>query len=100
MPGSEYYDEIDSRNHISEKDDPELYYTLQKRIEEKLHVSSCNKYVVCPTYNELLRKTEVLSHELAYLLDAFEKYSSFKEGTSQSDHAFTVFEQINEKYSK
>ena len=49
---------------------------------------------------KLESRNDILSRNMALLLEAFTTYSTFKESTQVSKDALTVFEEIRKKYSK
>lgn len=59
---------------------------------------SCNKYDVCPTYDELSDTCKQLTIDLSFTLKAAQDLLMFREGTSHYEKAEQTIEQIRAKF--
>lgn len=62
--------------------------------------SSCNKYAVCPTYDELESELKKVKQEFMELLDVANDVISFREGTDMYKSAEKVVNDYVEQYGK
>ncbi len=65
--------------------------------EEEQYVQSCNKYSVCPTYDEVLTQRDNYHKLLKELQEAMGDVLTFREGTSHYNEAVVVYQRISKE---